>query len=164
MRNTPLPNKSPFLEGLWQGVLTKYGWNMKDLQRETGLSYNYVRHIADGKIIPSRNALWRMCGAVGLDFERVWDYLNSIDQLTNGEEQERQVGAEIAATLVPKRSAKDTAVQSALGTQLIGIFERLPLAAQYSLMAEACKLAEENNVNVPGLLNPYRVPVGPFIT
>jgi hypothetical protein len=164
MPTPPLPEKSPFLQALWQGVLAKYGWNMKDLQRETGLSYNYARHIADGKVIPSRNALSKMCSAVGLDFDRVWFYLNNIDGVTNGEEQERQVGADLAATLVPKRNAKDTAIQSALGGQLISIFERLPLTAQYSLMAEACKLADENNVNVPGLINPFRAREGLVIT
>lgn len=160
----PLPEKSPFLQGLWQAVLAKSGWSMKDLQRETRLSYNYSRHIAEGKIIPARNALWQMCHATGLDFERVWHSLNTVDEWSHGEEHEREVGAQLGASLVPKSSAENSLASEGMLAQLIGIFEQLPLAAQYSLMSEAARLAKENKVSVPGLLNAHHVHEGKVVT
>lgn len=158
-----MPVRSPFLQSLWQTVLLKYRWTTKDLQRESGLSYNYVRHIVDGKVIPARNALRQMCEAVGLDFERVWASLNSIDGWSHGDEHERQVGGEIGASLIFKESPQNIATQSRMVPELIAIFERLPIAAQYQLMAEACHLAAQHDVSVPGVINPFRAHEGPIV-
>jgi len=157
MQIKSLPEKSPFLEGLWQEVLAEKGWTARDLQRASGVSYNYVRHIVDGKVVPAKNALRPMCAAAGLDFSVVWQYMHDKHLLGETDEQARGLGADIVRTA--KSHALDSPQQQAEDDddflpEMIAVYKSLPLIAKYQLLNTGWRLANQYGIRVSGFNDP----------
>lgn len=83
-----MPVLSPYLEKLWNQVLAEKGWNAKQLAEASGVSYGYVRKIINGTLIPSRDALRRMCAATGQDFGAVWRGLHADQEAADANPQD----------------------------------------------------------------------------
>ncbi len=153
MPTPPLPEKSPFLAGLWQAVLAEKHWTARELARRSNVGYNWARWAADGKVIPSRNALSLMCTAAGLDFGVVWSTLHDRKLQGQTEESARALGAEIARTArLPNDTPEQqqTADGDRLLPELAAVFAALPLAVRYELMSTAWRLANDHGVKVAG--------------
>jgi hypothetical protein len=160
MPTPPLPEKSPFLAGVFQTVLADKHWTARDLQRKANVGYNWARWAIDGKVIPSRNALSLMCTAAGLDFAVVWSHLHSKELRDKTDEQARAMGVQIARTATldakyshmfpPEQQEQQTADGDRLLPELAAVFAALPSAARYELMSTAWRLANDHGVKVAG--------------
>jgi hypothetical protein len=60
---------SPYMRNTWQKVMAERGWVATDLaEAAEKLSHNFVRRVVNGKLVPGREALQKLCSATGLDF------------------------------------------------------------------------------------------------
>jgi transcriptional regulator with XRE-family HTH domain len=132
---TPMPVISPYLERLWNRVLLEKGWNAKQLANESGISYGYVRKIVNGTIIPSRNALRRMCAATGQDFISVWSALHA----EHLREEPYEVGLNIGAAAIRGEDldSPDAPVSEAIRKRMLELFDKLTLEGRLQLLKDA---------------------------
>jgi transcriptional regulator with XRE-family HTH domain len=122
-----LPTLSPYLETFWNGVLVEKGWNAKDLSTAAGVSYGYTRKIVNGTLIPSRDALRRLCSTTGQDFVTVWRSLN----------QEQYPEQAITNEGKNENHAEKTPATNAVRKRLLDVFDHLSPEGQLIVLESA---------------------------
>ena len=137
---TRLPVLSPYLESFWKRVLAQKGLNAKELAEAAGVSYGYTRKIVNGTLIPSRDALKRLCSATGQDFLTVWTSL--FQEQEHEEPFESGLHISTAAIKGEDLDSPNGPTTDAIRKRLLDLFDQLPLEGRLHLLEEAWRSNE----------------------
>lgn len=137
---TRLPVVSRYLERFWNGVLAQRGWNAKQLATAAGVSYGYTRRIVNGTLIPSRDALRRLCATTGQHFLTVWTSLHQEQQ--HEEPYEKGLNISTAAISGEDLDSLNGPTTDAIRKRLLDLFDQLPLEGRLHLLEEAWRSNE----------------------
>jgi transcriptional regulator with XRE-family HTH domain len=146
MKTASMPVLSPYLESIWNRVLPEKGWTTKQLAEAAGVSYGYTRKIVNGTIVPSRDALRRLCYAAGLDFGTVWTLMQRKEQHDENREAETAPRAPSARVgIEPEVSSRHEAenAHAEIRGYLNSIMDSLPIKGMVELLRQAWIVADK---------------------
>jgi transcriptional regulator with XRE-family HTH domain len=130
---------SPYLEAFWNPVLAQKGWNAKQLAEASAVSYGYVRKIVNGTLIPSRDAIRRICLATGQDFVTVWSSLVREQQHETAPEELAEIGE------APVSAPETEDAHCATRRKINSIMDGLPIEGMFELLRLAWTMEDKYN-------------------
>jgi len=139
-----MPVLSPYLQSLWNRVLAEKGWTAKQLAEAAGVSYGYTRKIVNGTIVPSRDALRRLCYATGLDFGTVWTLMQREEQ--HEESRETEMAAAPTRVGIEPEASYHTEAENAhaeIRRYMNNIMDGLPIKGMVELLRQAWIVADK---------------------